>query len=43
MCAFKNFREDVEKEGFAFAAIDRDARDFMKQVLSNNKGGHRLS
>lgn len=39
MCAFKNFREDVEKEGFAFAAIDRDARDFMKQVLSNNKGG----
>lgn len=39
MCAFKNFREDVEKQGFDFVAIDRDARDFMKQVLNNNKGG----
>ena len=39
VCAFKNFREDVEREGFRFAPIDRDAREFMKQVLSRNKGG----
>lgn len=39
VCAFKNFREDVEREGFRFAPIDRDAREFMKQVLSRNRGG----
>ncbi len=39
LCAFKNFQEDAESEGFHFAPINRDARDFMKQVLGGNKGG----
>ncbi len=38
LCAFRNFREMVEKEGFTFYPIDRDAKDYMQQILNNNKG-----
>ena len=39
ICAFRNFEATARTEGFDFIPIDRDASAFMKNVLSNNKGG----
>lgn len=39
ICAFKNFEEISRAEGFGFILIDRNAEDFMQNVLSKNKGG----